>query len=370
MAAAIAIRARLPTTSVLVVEKQNPDAQRIGESCPPDIVLLLQQLGIAKAFYRGDHETCPGYASVWGNKDPGYNDFIVNPMGPSWRLNRTRFDAMLAAKAEQAGARLMWDTGFQTVVRNTGRDSGYLLHLCRKRDKILHSIQAGFVIDASGAKARFARALNIHKTINDQLFATARFANVLAGQGSKQVQLEATNQGWCYHARLPEQKIVSMIVTEKSGIAPLRERDYRGFNDTLTATTLIGPSVDKLTLDNSVYRTYAIQSGLLAKLEGSNWMAIGDAASSFDPIAAQGIYKGLSHGLMAAEKVAAWREGVSAERSIFSEKVIQQHAHYLKNRAYVYGQECRWPNSIFWRHRQDTLIATLAKSPNNTTLIQ
>ena len=86
-------------------------------------------------------------------------------------------------------------------------------------------------------------------------------------------------------------------------------------------------------------------------MEGVNWMAIGDAASSFDPIAAQGIYKGLSHGLLAADKVTAWLENDTKYSSHFSDQVIQQFAAYCKNRTYIYSLEQRWAKSDFWRKR-------------------
>ena len=351
LAAAISIRSKVDA-SVLVVEAQAPGRERIGESCPPNIILLLKQLGVAKAFYRAGHETCPGYASVWGSDQVGFNDFIVNPMGPSWRLNRKLFDKMLADKAEEAEARLAWSTRFQAAEKPEGNNRGYVLHLItHEPHRILHKIQAGFVIDATGFKARFARTLNINKVIDDQLFATVRFAKVLDGRGSKQVQLEATPEGWCYHTLLPNKRAVSMIVTEKKSISALRAKGYQGFEEALAATSFIGSSIDQLTLENCNYHTCSIHSGLLPIMEGADWMAIGDAASSFDPIAAQGIYKGLSHGLLAADKVAAWFEDDNRYSSRFSDQVTQQFLAYCKNRTYVYSLERRWAESDFWRKR-------------------
>ncbi|NRA69242.1 MAG: tryptophan 7-halogenase [Pseudobacteriovorax sp.] len=350
LAAAIAIRSSI-NASVLVVERQAPDQTRIGESCPPEIVLLLKKLGVAKEFYRAGHQTCPGYASVWGRADVGYNDFIVNPMGPSWRLNRPIFDKMLVDRVEECGAQISWSTRFLDSQQCGGDDGPYSLLLTQGSNTIPDKIQASFVIDATGFKASFARTKNIVKSVDDKLFATVRFSKVSSGRGSKQIQLEAIEQGWCYHALLPAQKVVSMIVSEKESIPTLRKNGYQGFDEALAATTFIGPKVNKLNLEESNYYTCPIHSGILPTREGSNWMAIGDAVSSFDPVAAQGIYKGLSHGLLAGIKVGAWFENDKSEISSFSAQIKQQYEIYLRNKTHVYGLERRWIRSDFWRKR-------------------
>ena len=350
LAAAIAIRTNT-NASVLLVERQAQGEIRVGENCPPEIVLLLKQLGVAKEFYAADHQTCPGYASVWGRATPGYNDFIVNPQGPSWRLNRQVFDKMLADRAQACGVQISWSTRFINAQKNDTEAASFTLGFVRKSEEIECELQAGFVIDATGSKASFARKLDINKSVDDELFATVRFATLVGGKGSKQIQLEAFEDGWCYHALLPAEQVVSMIVTEKKYLVSLREHEFQGFDDALRSTTLIGPSIAKLDLKEPSYHTYCIRPGMLPAAEGNNWMAIGDAVSSFDPIAAQGIYKGLSHGLQAGKKVMTWFENREPNNSNFSQQVKNQYGDYIRNRNHVYSLERRWSNAHFWRNR-------------------
>ncbi len=355
LAAAIAIRAKTDT-SVLVVERQQPGEERLGESCPPETILLLKQLGVAKSFYHGGHQTCPGYASVWGRADAGYNDFIVNPMGPSWRLNRKAFDKMLADKAVESGTQISWSTRFLDAEAACSESYPHTLSLAVGEDKSLHKVQAGFVVDATGFKARFARTRNIQKRVDDRLFAIVRFANLAQGRGARQIQLEAVPKGWYYHALLPEKRVVSMIVTDKESIHVLRGNHYRRFEDALTTTSFIGPGVAGLILESHSYHTCPIHSGYLPFMEDNNWIAIGDAALSFDPIAAQGIYKGLSHGLLAADKVTAWFKKDKSYSSPFTDQINHQYDVYRRNRDHVYSLEKRWPESPFWRMRSGNHI--------------
>lgn len=350
LAAAISIRERLKL-SVLVVERQDFSSERVGENCPPQTILLLKQLGVAREFYRDGHQTCPGYASVWGRSSVGYNDFIVNPMGPSWRLNRARFDRMLAQRAQALGAELITSTRFLECEPSVDSLQPHRLHLLPRQSETALSISAGFVIDASGFKAVFAQALGIHKQVDDELFATVRFAEVRNGHSSQQVHLEAIPQGWCYHTALPEQRLVSMMVTEKELLPALREDEYQGFESALRNTSFIGPRLQQLELENPRYQIFPIRSGRLPVVEGDNWMAIGDAALSFDPVSAQGIYKALSQGLAVADKVEQWSLEQRTDRS-FSALIDQHYAMYRTNRAHVYSLERRWPQATFWLGRQ------------------
>ncbi len=350
LAAAISILQQT-NLSVLVVDSQSVEHERIGESCPPDTILLLEKLGLSKVFLVDQHARCPGYASVWGRADVGYNDFIVNPLGPAWRINRKKFDKMLANEARKKGAEIAWSFRFFDAQKNKEKE-GYGLKLMSAIDKSIHIIQAGFVIDATGSVGRFAKSIGIEKEIEDQLFAMVRFATVVEGHISKQVHLEATENGWWYNTLLPDYRIVSMVVTEKESLPVLRENNHQGFNAALAATDFIGGALRNLELKDDQYHIWPIYSGLLPTIEGNDWMAIGDAASSYDPIVAQGIYKGLTDGIHSVDKVISAFKSQTENKFAFSEHVRSRYQIYLQNRAYVYALEQRWPGSPFWSNRK------------------
>ena len=336
--------------AVLVVEGQTMRKERIGESCPPDIILLLKQLGLSNVFNRSKHEPCPGYASVWGKNTVGYNDFIVNPMGPSWRLDRISFDQMLAEKAKSLGAKISWKTHFLGTDKN---DDGYKIR-CRNVDTNKEcTINARFVVDASGANARFAKSLGISKDVEDLLFAVVRTATVLSGKKlPKQVQIEATQHGWWYNTILPNNRLVTMMVTEKENLAELRKNQYQTFVGRATSTSYIGTGLKNLTLTDKAYYTKPIYSGALPIVEGNDWIAIGDAAASYDPIAAHGIYKGINDGIFVANQIIsclAQKEGTTDKP--FTDMVMDRYKVYKRNRAYLYMMEQRWADARFWKNR-------------------
>lgn len=362
LAAAISLR-KHAKLSVLIAEAQVPHQERIGESCPPDIILLLEQLGLAAQFRQGGHDTCPGYASVWGRAQVGYNDFIVNPMGPAWRLNRRVFDDMLVQAAVAQGAEVAWSVRFVNAQSEPADRGGYRLHLVHANDRQLQGaddadtecvVHAKYVIDATGAHARFARSRGVTQRIDDRLYAFVRFSQVRSGEITRQVLLEAAPDGWWYAARLPDDRVVSMMVTERETLPLLQRGHQQGYQEALESTSLIGPALASLSLADARFYTWPIYSGFLPQAEGQDWMAIGDAASSFDPLAAQGIYKALADGLAAGRRVADYLENGVRSDNAHTEQVRRRYADYQKNRAYVYALEQRWAHAPFWRNRRHT----------------
>ena len=141
-----------------------------------------------------------------------------------------------------------------------------------------------------------------------------------------------------------------MMVTEKENVAILREAPHTGFDRQLANTTFIAERLGKLKLKEHQYYTWPIYSGILTVLEGKDWIAIGDAASSYDTVAAHGIYKGISDGIAASEKIITFFNGGTGAIS-YSDFIRNRYANYKKNRANVYALEQRWYNSPFWKKR-------------------
>ena len=348
---ATAIRlGQLSDCSILLMEAQTFDQQRIGESCPPDTIALLDRLGVRAAFMADGHATCPGYASLWGHEKVGYNDFIVNPLGPAWRLNRFKFDTMLVAEAERQGVQIA--VPFKFLKAEKRKLGGYVLHFQDVAQKQQHQAEARYVVDATGAKARFAKALGIEKTIEDQLFASVRFGQVDSGHFTQQTLIEARPYGWWYAALLPGNQLVCMVVTAKELVPYLQDEQFKGFQTALDETKFVGPSLGKLSISDTQYHTWPIYSGYLPQASGSDWLAVGDAASSYDPISAQGIYKGLSSGIEAGTRLAKVLESSRAIGADYTERIHQKYGIYWENRRYLYGLENRWSTQDFWRGRK------------------
>src|SRR6266404_3412187 len=99
-AAALALTQRGFTVAVLA--RAGCRGPRVGESVPPTIMRPLSRLKLWESFRFANHEPAPGAVAIWGDEQPYENDFIFNPYGQGWHLDRVRFDTMLIDAARWA----------------------------------------------------------------------------------------------------------------------------------------------------------------------------------------------------------------------------------------------------------------------------
>lgn len=346
LAAAIGLR-MATDLAVVVAEAGGEPQERFGESLPPDILLALDRLGLADAFRAGGHLPCPGSISVWGREQPGHNDFILNPMGPAWHIDRVRFEAMLRARAIDVGATIRTRARAVGVARASDGFAVALRHASGDE----RAVRAGRVLDASGSRAWFARRQGATRREHDRMLAVVRFARIAAGTFTSQTVVEATRDGWWYCARLPEDRIVTVLVTERREARSLTRDGYARWHRLLAATTLLAPRLQVCGLDGERFRTSAVGSSMLDRVEGRGWLAIGDAASALDPIASRGIHQALADAADATRVIAAAAGHAEPPPWRYEDRVAERFEDYLANRAHVYALEQRWPDAPFWQRR-------------------
>jgi flavin-dependent dehydrogenase len=347
-AAALAL-AKRGVPRVCVVEPGHGSAARVGESIPPDARILLQQLGVWEGFLEQGHEPCLGSCSSWGSDALGYNDFMINPYGSGWHLDRPRFDASLADRAVAMGVSLRAEGGFAGV--EPLGDEGFRLTLSEPGAEPL---DARFVVDATGARSVFARRLGATQLPLDRLMFVYGFFDVPEGAApSRLTMLEAVPEGWWYAARLPDRRLAVAFASDPETIQEGGLARIHGWFPRLLRTRHVAPRLSgcRLCPDSLVVR--AAPSFLLDQAAGDRWIAVGDAAAAYDPIASQGIYKALEGGLAAGEIAAARLDSPANRAHEYHAATAARFADYLAIRNHFYGLEERWADAPFWRRRRE-----------------
>lgn len=83
------------------------DARRariqVGEGLPPAAGPLLRDLGALEPFLAAGHLPSFGNERSWGRGRTEIHDFIRDPNGNGWHLDRVRFDAMMRRLAHGRG---------------------------------------------------------------------------------------------------------------------------------------------------------------------------------------------------------------------------------------------------------------------------
>jgi hypothetical protein len=83
----------------------------------------------------------------------------------------------------------------------------------------------------------------------------------------------------------------------------------------------------------------------------AGWVAVGDAASSVDPLSSDGVARAITSGVAAATAVMRSLDGDAMALEEYGRSVAAGVGRYLAQRASAYRDEPRWTHSAFWRRR-------------------
>jgi flavin-dependent dehydrogenase len=339
--------------SAVVVEKSRYDGVRIGETLPPNARAPLTQLGVWERFEREGHAPAYGIRSAWGQSEPFTNDFIFNPYGNGWHVDRRRFDALLADAACEAGANV--HQGAQlTSCEQDAQGHWRIALMCADEP---HTYTTRLLIDATGRASTIARRQGAQRLAVDRLVGIFGFFTPcpLHANADSLTLIEAVEDGWWYSARLPDARFAVAYLSDSDLIAKLTGlRDRSGFARQLQRAPHTHARLVTYALE-ATPRLVGAQSYRMSPVVGRNWLAVGDAALAMDPLSGQGIYHALRMGLRAAQAIGEQLAGKPAALVQYATHMDESFNQYLRTRAAYYKEEQRWPQAAFWQRRRLTV---------------
>lgn len=295
-----------------IVAKGDRSRSRPGEMLQPAARELVAELGLDLS----GHLRAYGVSSAWESDALAQNDFFIGTQGDGWLLDRYEFDEALA-----------------TYARNLG------VTFTRERDFV-----GAFVVDATGSTAAIARACGARRVPFDQLAGVFTIVDV-AGEADGFTRIEAVEQGWWYSAYVPGGRMAVALMSDGDMIRAGKLSDPERWRAALDATRHTRERVGNVELRERL-QVRSAASALLAPVAGDGWLAIGDAASVWDPLSASGIYKALRNAVDAADAIA----GGSVDAYAHSVQVAFHEYLDMRDRYYALVQ--RFPDSLFWQRRQ------------------
>lgn len=345
--AAIALELTRGGYSTVVIERSDYRGVRIGETLPPAVKPLLLSLGVWDQFVAQNHSPAFGIRSVWGGDNLYDNDFIFNPYGAGWHVDRASFDEMLASCAGQAGAGLYRNAPLLSCENG---NAGWKIEFAD--DEGTHRLLAKFLVDATGRTSYVARQQGAKRITGDRLIGVFFFFSLNSGKSAidDSTLIEAVEDGWWYSAGLPDSRLVMAYMTDADLYARARKQTNFSCLRKLQQTEHSSLRVEPYVLTSGPLIVPANSSCLDRSAKG-NWLAIGDAAMAFDPLSGQGVYKALQSALRAAEAIDQHLTGNTSALSDYSAAVAQDFDRYLSTRRMFYSRERRWPGSTFWKRR-------------------
>lgn len=330
-ALACALARRGVDVALIDAAAANAARRRIGENLPPAARPWLAHYGLDDAA----HLRTRGLRLVWGSARARWNDHLYSTHGPGLIVDRARFDTDLVDIAVRAGARRLPGTRCTGAVASA---EGWRVTLQRTQGNI-STLDCRFVAAASGRAAGFAHRAGAVRERHDRLVALVHVAPARTRTEAAYASLEAVADGWWYDSPLPSHEHVTIFFAE-SDAAPDDEAWRARLADR-------GVDVDATTRP---WRC-AANGARVRPVSGANWLAVGDAAQAYDPLASAGLMKALVHGRAASEAIVAALAGDARPLENYAALLDREWDEYRAGLAAHYGLERRYAYAPFWRRR-------------------
>jgi flavin-dependent dehydrogenase len=328
--------------AVAVVDRPASRPFAIGETLPPQASRLLAELGLTDRFRLLGSLPSSGIISLWGSETAEVNDFIFSVHGNGWHIDRSAFNRMLADAATDAGA-TFFDNARIDVCEEC-QSGWYIVVSSPGAHRI---VQGRFVVDARGRTAGGSFGFP-RRMLFDRLIAVAGFAPPRpSGTLSDFTLVEAVDMGWFYSAFLPCGQCVVTFMTDADLYSSGRAQSENFLAIQLAKAPWTRERIDRVPTSTAVFS--AVTSIRETALR-ANWLAVGDAAISHDPLSGQGLWGAMKMARRAVPSIAT-ALGISDVSVAYENDNKKAFAHYLYARKIYYGSERRWPESLFWGRR-------------------
>ena len=229
-------------------------------------------------------------------------------------------------------------------------------------------LTARFLVDATGRACALARICGVERVSIDRLVGATMFLAPRADGTARPPDpcgsialIEAMPDGWWYSAPLPGGRLVAAYMTDADIATSQTVRETEGWLRQARRTRGTRERLAAYLVEGHPQLSSA-NTSRLTSIVGRSWLAVGDAAVSFDPLSSQGIVTALESAGHAAAAIEAHLSGQDAAGGgdvgigrpliAYADSITSVYRRYLVERAQSYGIERRWPSSPFWARRQ------------------
>lgn len=322
---------------VLIDRARFPRAKACGEGVMPPGLEVLREMGLADPVhaagrpYRGIRFTALDGSRASG-RFPEEDHGVV--------IRRETLDLLLLDRAKASpGVRVLESrTDARPII-----EDGRLTALKTEQDG---EIRADFFLVADGAASQTARRLGaprIHPR-RARFGLRTHFRDV---QGSEEfVDVYLLHEGEIYVAPQPDgTALVSLLLEQKAMRRFSEDATERAFMETLRSCA---PVVERLAQAERISPILGAGplGGHARRCAGPNWLLVGDAASSVDPITGEGVSLALLGGKLAAEQIVSGRgpNGYAGRRSrlVWRKRVLSAALLSLSGRPRLSNLAIHW----------------------------
>ena len=334
---------------VVLLEKRHFPRHQIGESLTPQILPLLDFVGVRQQVEAAGFLRMIGHTVCWGNAKPRTSYYSTDHTRYGFQTWRADFDNLLLSHTRDAGVQVIEGLAVDDVRVESGTNAT----VCTQQGVLT----SDFFIDASGHAGILARQ-NLRQ--RDDTYRTLaltgywRDATGPAGADFANTLLETYRGGLVWSVPLHNGlRNVTLLIDWQEGTqirrvglakfyrTELRQAPYiSGF---LAAAQLAGPPQ---VFDATWYTA--------SDFAGERFLLVGDAGLFIDPLSSEGVHKAMASAITGAIAVnTILKRPTMAPHAIRFYNESQQNtyeSHYRQSAQY-YGGEQRWQERPFWHKR-------------------
>lgn len=334
--------------NVLMLEADTFQRHRVGETFSPIFIETLGLIGLKDAFLAQDYLTTFGFGSAWGTDKLEFSSHISTPYGQGWHVDRAKFDHMLFQQACWKGVDGILGCRISTP-KVVDTDSRWLIQWTDNSEQ--KEATGRFLLNACGRKNLFHKRMKDELAIYDDLVAVAwlipnhRYSPEAA-------MIESVEIGWWYSSPLPSGKAIVMLMTDFDLVISLRLKKFDNWYAQLQKAKHTFDRLPKLGTDKpkKLFVKFA-HSQRVTKVKALNYLPIGDALASFDPINGAGIVRTMQTSIGGARVVKRHLDGDQSAIDELLTGLEVLYDGYLNEKAAHYAMEKRWSDSVFWQRR-------------------
>ncbi|CAM1343943.1 lysine-epsilon-oxidase maturase LodB [Tenacibaculum amylolyticum] len=335
--------------SVTLVEQSDFNHIRVGEHVSSSIFNLIDYLQLNKNDFEDD---CfmPAYASkaYWGSDTVSTTNTIFTTEEATYQMDREKFDFKLIEVAAERGATIYPRT--KCLDYEQLEDKSWRVLMSHPVEGKF-TVTANYLVDASGRSGNVSRKIGASSQTYDALMGVGLFLEREDISKIFEQTIEATALGWWYTACLPDGKMVMTLFSDADIISEYKLHQIENWKNRLQKTKHVKGLIDgSHALSNKLWIKNA-QTQLTDSSSLDRFIAIGDAAVSFDPISSMGIGFSISSACYAAKHIVQELEEGFLTTKVYQEDIQRNFDQYKEIKTRYYREERRWNSSKFWDRR-------------------
>lgn len=328
------------------IAPSSPIADKPGESLAPAALAVLENLGIDDLLAHPAHRKSMVSFTAWGSDTLLERHAAGQFGGMGHVINRGHFETALVERVRQTAGIVRVDGSLATFSRG---DAGWTL----KTDSS-QVINASMLIDATGRLAMIGRTQTSQRRI-DRLVAAYAFLKQtdLDIDPTPATLIEAVEGGWWYATLLANRQLALNFYSDPDLMPRRTSTRLDLWQQMVGKTRSIARWIESAGYEISEPpRLASAGTAWLENAAGADWLAVGDAAVSFDPLSAHGMTTALWTGNEAAKAAALALSGDGAALDSYAARLRLGVEQYDSERREIYAREMRFTHHPFWQRRQ------------------